>query len=66
MYRLTSLGSPTLLKVKSSDIMVIDRWGLQWETGSSLWGNGKLQVYHLESTIKVVKKKGKNGDMHCI
>lgn len=25
MYRLTSLGSPALLKVKSSDIMVIDR-----------------------------------------
>lgn len=55
MYRLTSLGSPTLLKVKSSDIMVIDRWGRQCETGSSFWGNGKPQGYHLQSTIKVVK-----------
>lgn len=55
MYRLTSLGSPALLKVKSSDIMVMDRWGLQWEAGISFWGKHK-QVYHLKSTIKMVKK----------
>lgn len=58
MYRLTSLGSPALEKVKSSDIMVMDRWGLQWETGISFLMNHK-QVYHLKFTIKVVKKKKK-------
>lgn len=47
MYRLRSLGSPAWLKVKPSDIMVMDRRGLQWETGTSFWGNRK-QVYHLK------------------
>lgn len=67
MYRLTSLGSPALLKVKSSDIMVMARWGLQWETANSFWGNRK-QVYHLNSTIKVIKKKIKweFAGVHCV
>lgn len=68
MYRLTSLGSPALEKVKSSDIMVMDRWGLQWETGISFLMNHK-QVYHLKFTIKVVKKikiKWKCAGVQCI
>lgn len=35
MYRRTSLGSPALLKMNSSDITVMDRCGLQCDTG--LW-----------------------------